>query len=94
VDIPRLQSELYGRLFVEMIKQGIIPESLIEAMHAEFEHLGDLATRDADKQHYEGLAAMAATLLARAELDTAEEAAKDARSRFRVISGDGGNKSD
>lgn len=92
MDIHRLQHELYGRLFVQMVKRGIIPEAMIEAMYDEFAHLGELATRDEDRAHFEGLAQLTALLLTRADVDPAGDAAGIARSRFRVVEGgDGGN---
>lgn len=92
MDLPRLQLELYGRLFVEMMKAGIIPADMVQRMLADFQRSADLAKRDEDQQHFADMALLAETLLMRAELDVVGDIAHEARSRFRVIQGiDGGN---
>jgi hypothetical protein len=91
----RIEMELYGRIFVQLLKAGAIPASIIEQMYAEFDELAKIATRQTDIDHFKALADRASMLLARVDMDLgspADAAAKDARARFRVVSNDdGGN---
>ncbi|MBO9380452.1 hypothetical protein GG804_27185 [Sphingomonas histidinilytica] len=93
MDVPRLQIELYGRLFVEMIKAGIIPVDMVQRMRADFQRSSDIAERDVDQQHFNDLAMLAETLLMRSDFDVIGDIAHETRGRFRVIQGiDGGNE--
>lgn len=93
--------ELYGRIIVQLIARGIIPESLVADMEEEFSELASAASREEDRAHYSEMASRAGLLVGRSRLELpneremADSEARKARSRFRVIAKpDGGNGPD
>lgn len=88
--------ELYGRIIVQLIARGIIPEEMVEDMRDDFADLSEASSRPEDKAHYKEMSDRAGLLLGRASIPPfdpqafADEQAQQARARFRVIA-NGGN---